>query len=160
VGSQLRLIFITSLAVLGALLPATSSAAPTPRYVHDIKVFHQVAGQRSRPQPAEIALIVGGTPIGKLIPGLRRAGKQFAIVDVKGGSVALVRHTGSRARISVEVASICRANGGARYHIRATARIGGKLRRAYSGRGDCGFVNSVLDRNAQAITYTTFIFEN
>ena len=159
-GSQLRLIFIMSLAVLGALLPATSVAAPAAGYVHDVKVFHKVAGQRSRPQPAEIALIVGGTPIGKLIPGLNRAGKQFVIADVQGGEVAFVRHTGSRARISIEVASICRANPEARYYLRATARIGGKLRKGFSGRGDCSFVNRVLDRDAQAITHTTFIFEN
>jgi hypothetical protein len=160
VGSQLRLIFISILAVLGALVPASSSAAPDSAYVHDVKVFHQVAGKASRPQPAEIAVLVGGEPIGKMIPGLKGGGKHFAIINVKGGRVALARHTGPNARVSLQMAGICRDNPDARYYLRATARIGGKLRRGYIRGGDCSFVKQVLDRGATAITRTTFIFEN
>jgi hypothetical protein len=145
--------------LVGALLPAPSGAAPASTYVHDVKVFHQKAGQRARPQPAQIALIVGGKPVGKLISGLKRNGKQFVIADVKGGRVAYVGRTGSRARISLDVSSTCRANPRASYYLRATARIGGALRRAFS-RGDCGFVVQVLERDARAITHTTFVFEN
>jgi hypothetical protein len=159
VGSQLRLIFISSLALLGALLPASSGAAPVSNYVHDVKVFHQVAGQRSRPQPAEIALVVGGKPVGKLVPGLKRGGRQFVIADVEGGRVVLVRHTGSRGRLWLDVTSTCRANPDSRYFVRATVVIRGKTRRGYT-QGDCGFVVQVLERNARAITRTTFIFEN
>ena len=158
-GSQLRLIFISSLALLGALLPASSGAAPVSNYVHDVKVFHQVVGQRSRPQPAEIALIVGGTPIGKLVPGLKRGSKQFVIADVEGGRVALVRHTGPQARVALDVTSTCLANPESRYFVRATVVIRGKTRRGYT-KGECGFVVQVLDRNARAVTHTTFVFEN
>ena len=145
--------------MLGAFLPATSGAAPASRYVHDVKVFHQVAGQRSRPQPAEIALLVGGRPVGMMIRGLNGAGKQFVIKHVQGGRLASVRRTGARARISIDVAPVCRANPKARYYLRATAVIEGKFRRVYS-RGDCGFVGRVLDRGVRAIARTTFIFEN
>lgn len=147
------------LAALGALLPVSSGAAPTPSFTHDVKVFHQVAGKRSRPLPAQIALLVGGKAEGKLIPGLKGLGKQFIIANVTGAEVALTRHTGSRARISLDVASTCRENPQARYYIRASAVIGGKLRKAFS-QGDCQWVVQVLAHDSQAVTHTTFIFEN
>ena len=159
-GSLLRLIFISSVALLAAVLPASSGAAHAPSYVHDVKAFHQVAGQRSRPQPATIAVLVGGRPVGKMISGLNQNGKQFVISAVPGARVALTRATGRRARISIDVTGICRANPSARYFLRATTRIAGKARTAYIRGGDCGFVLQVLDRRARAITHTTFIFEN
>ena len=145
--------------MLGALLPASSGAAPTSKFIHDVKVFHQVAGQRSQPQPAEIALIIGGKPIGKLVPGLNQKGKQLVIADVRGGRTVLVRRTGKGARVSVEVASACRAHPNEDYYLRAEAAIRGKLRKVFS-RGDCGWVNQVVGRKAQGVTHTTFIFEN
>jgi hypothetical protein len=159
VGSQLRLIFISSLALLGALLPASSGAAPVSNYVHDVKVFHQVVGERARRQPAEIALVVGGKPIRKFVPGLKRGSKHFVIADVEGGRVVLVRHTGRRAQLWLDVTSTCRANPESRYFVRATVVIRGKTRRGYT-KGDCHFVVQVLERNARAITRTTFTFEN
>jgi hypothetical protein len=147
------------LAALGALLPAWSGAASNPTFTHDIKVFHQVASGRSSPQPAQIALLIGGRADGKLVPGLRRQGKQFVIVDVKGAEVALTRHTGSRARISLDVAPACRANPTELYYLRATAVIRGKSRKAFV-KGDCRWVVQVLAQDAQALVHTTFIFEN
>lgn len=159
-GSNLRrLTFISLFAALGALLPALSGAALTPSFAHDVKVFHQVAGKGSRPLPAQIALLVGGKAKGKLIPGLKGLGKQFVIANVTGAEVALTRHTGSSARISLDVASICRENPQARYYIRASAVIGGKLRRAFT-QGDCSWVVQVLAHDSQALTRSTFIFEN
>ncbi|MGZ8697832.1 MAG: hypothetical protein ACXWZ1_10825 [Gaiellaceae bacterium] len=147
------------LAALGALLPAWSGAASNPTFIHDIKVFHQVASGRSTPWPAQVALLVGGKAEGKLVPGLKGQGKQFAIVDVAGAEVAWTRNTGSRARISLDVASPCRANPTERYYLRATAVIRGKSRRAFV-RGDCDWVVQVLAHDAQALVNTTFIFEN
>jgi hypothetical protein len=158
VGSQLRLIFISTLAVLGAMASA-STAAAAPDFTQDVKFFHQSGGP-SRPQPAEIAIILGGEAIGKMVPGIRGAGKHFAIIHVKGGRVAVVRQTGPNARVSLDMTAICRANPTAHYHVRATARIAGKFRRAYSRGDDCSYVNHVVERNGRAITRTTFIFEN
>jgi hypothetical protein len=145
--------------VLGALLPASSSAGPKSKYVHDVRVYHQVVGQSRKPQPAEIALLVGGKPIGKLIAGLHQSGKQFAIVDVKGGRVAFAHSTGAGARLSLEVASTCRQNPESRYYVRATARIRGRVRRAYT-KGDCSWVVQVLEHHSHAVAHTTFVFEN
>jgi hypothetical protein len=142
-----------------AVVPATSGAALAPSYVHDVKVFHQVAGQRSQPQPAEIALLVGGQGIGKLVPGINRRGKQFVIADVRGARVVSVMRTGSNARISLSVTDMCRRNPQARYWIRAEATINGRLRKGFT-RGDCGWVVQVLNHDSQATTHTTFVFEN
>jgi hypothetical protein len=160
VGSQLRLIFISSLAVLGTMLsgPAVASAAPT--YSQDVKGFHQVVGKRSRPQPAEIALLVGGRAIGTMVRGPGGAGKRFVIANVSGGRVVLVRQTGSRARVKLDIEPICRANPNAPYYLRATVRIQGKLRRAFGRGGDCDFVRRALARNTTMIVRTTFLFEN
>ena len=146
--------------MLAALVPASIAAAPAGRYVHDVKVFHDVNGAPSRPQPAEIAVVVGGEPIGKLIRGINQKGKQFAIIHVKGGRTVVARQTGPSARISFEMGPICRANPEERYYLRASAKIAGKFRRGWIRGGDCRFVTQVLDRNAKAITRTTFIFEN
>ena len=159
-GSLLRLIIISSLTLLVAVVPATSGAARAPSYAHDVKVFHQVAGQRSKPQPATISVLVGGRPVGKMISGLNQSGKQFVITSVPGARVALARATGPRARVSIDVTNVCRASPSALYYLRATARIGGKSRTAYTRGGDCGFVMQVLERRARALTHTTFIFEN
>ena len=159
-GVKLRRLTIISLfGALAALLPVSSGAAPASGFAHDVKVFHQVAGKGSRPLPAEIALLVGGKAEGKLIPGLKRQGKQFVIADVTGADVVLTRNTGSRARISLDVASACRQNPQARYYIRAAAVIRGKLRKAFV-KGDCRWVVQVLAQDVQAVTHTTFIFEN
>ena len=159
-GSKLRrLTFISLLAALGALLPASSGAAPATTFLHDVKVFHQVAGQRSRPLPAQIALLVGGKAEGKMIAGLRGRGKQFVIADVKGAKVTLTRTTGSRARISLDIAPTCRANPQSAYYIRASVVLRGKVRKSFS-KGDCRWVVQVLANNTEALTHTTFIFEN
>jgi hypothetical protein len=160
VGSQLRLIIISSCALLVAVLPATSGAARAPSYVHDVKVFHQSAGHASKPQPATIAVLVGGRPVGKMISGLNQNGTQFVITAVPGSRVALTRATGPRARVSVDVTDVCRSSPSATYYLRATARIAGKARTAYTRGGDCSFVLQVVGRKARALTHTTFIFEN
>jgi hypothetical protein len=151
--------FISFLAALGALLPAASGAAPATTFNHDVKVFHQVVDKGSRPLPAQIALLVGGKAEGKLIAGLKGGGKQFVISDVTGAEVALSRHTGPRARISLDVAPTCRENPQARYYLRASVVIRSKIRRAFI-QGDCRWVVQVLANNTQAVVRTTFIFEN
>jgi hypothetical protein len=123
-------------------------------------VFHQSAGQRSTPQPATIAVLVGGRPVGKMISGLNQDGKQFVITAVPGARVALTRATGPRARVSIDVTNVCRASPNASYYLRATARIAGRARTAYVRGGDCSFVLQVVGRNARALTRTTFVFEN
>lgn len=147
------------LAALGALLPASSGAAPAPNFIHDVKVFHQVAGKGSRPLPAQIALLVGGKARGKLIPGLNGVGKRFVIADVTGAEVVLSRPTGPDARMSLDVAPACRQNPTERYYLRASAVIKGKLRKAFT-QGDCRWVVQVLAQETEALTRTTFIFEN
>jgi hypothetical protein len=142
------------------LLPVSSTASPTPAFVHDVKVFHKVSGEPSRPQPAQIAVLIGGKAQGKLIPGIKGTGKHFIIADVKGAEVAMIRHTGPKARISLDVTSTCRAHPTARYYIRAYAVIRGKLRKAFMRGDDCGWVVQVLAHDARALTHTTFIFEN
>ncbi len=127
-------------------------------FAHDVKVFHQVSGKGSRPLPAQIALLVGGKPEGKLISGLQ-GGKHFVIADVKGGEVALTRHTGPKARISLDVEPTCRANPQARYYLRATVVIRGTTRRAFA-KGDCRWVVQVLANDSNGLIHTTFIFEN
>jgi hypothetical protein len=158
VGSQLRLIVISSLTLFGTFVSA-STAAWTPRYEHDVKVFHQNAGERARPQPAQIAVLVGGSGVGKMIPGLHGNGKQFVIASVTGARTALTRSTGGDGRVRVDVGPVCRANPAAVYWLRASAVVRGRMRHVYS-RGDCGWVGAVLRHRAQALHRTTFIFEN
>ncbi len=138
------------------MLPALSGAALAPRYVHDVKVFH-VTANGSRPLPAEIAVVVGGRGEGKMVRG-PNGGKRFRIIGVVGGQVALTRHTGSRARISIEVGPTCRANSNERYFLRASVVIAGKLRRAYT-QSDCRWVVQVLEHGSRALTRTRFFFE-
>ena len=140
------------------MLPATSGAAPTRSFAHDVKVFHEVSGTGSRPLPAQIALLVGGKAQGKLIAG-KGSGKRFVIADVKGAELVLNRHTGPQARVSLDLEPTCRANPEARYYIRASAVIRGKTRRAFV-QGDCRWVVQVLANNSDGLTHTTFIFES
>jgi hypothetical protein len=125
--------------------------------VHDVKVFH-VTASGSKPLPAQIAILVGGVGEGKLVPG-RRGGKRFSITGVRGAEVALTRHTGPRARISIEVGPICRANASKRYFVRASVVIDGDLRRAYI-QSTCRYVLRVLANGSRIVNHTTFFFED
>lgn len=122
-----------------------------------MKVFH-VTAAGSRPVPAVLAVLVGGTGIGKLVPGRNGHGKRFTIAGVVGAKVAQMRQTGADGRRTLDVEQTCRNNPTARYFIRATAVINGVRRNAYV-QGECGWVVQVLAHDSMGLNRTTFFFD-
>lgn len=109
----------------------------------------------SNPVSALLTVLVGGKGRGTMVEGPN--GKRFAIADVVGGKLSQMRVTGTDGRRTLGVESMCRNNPDAIYYIRATAVINGKPHKAYT-RGDCPFVNQVLDHRARFLVRTTFLF--
>ena len=126
-------------------------------FVHDVKVFH-VTGAGSRPVPAVLSVLVGGTGIGKMVPGRNGHGKRFAIVGVVGGKVAQTRQTGTDGRRMLDLVQTCRRNPTSRYFIRAASMINGARRTAYI-QGQCGWVMQVLAHDSLGLNRTTFYFD-
>jgi hypothetical protein len=151
------LAFILVLAAVCAVPSNSLGSTQRVGFVHDVKVF-QVTGAGSRPAPAVLTVLVGGTGIGKLVPGRSGHGKRFAIVGVVGGKVAQIRQTGVDGRHTLDLAQTCRNNPTARYFIRATSIINGARRSAYI-RGECGWVVQVLAHDSMGLNRTTFFFD-
>ena len=106
-----------------------------------------------------LTVLVGGTGIGKLVPGRTGQGKRFAIVGVLGGRVAQMRKTGADGRHTLDLAQTCQNNPSSRYFIRATSVINGALRTAYM-QGECGWVVQVLAHDSMGLNRTTFYFDS
>lgn len=152
-----RLTFILGLAALCVVPSVSFASTQRAGFTHDVKVFH-VTSAGSRPVPAVLAVLVGGTGIGKLVPGRNGHGKRFAIVGVVGGQVAQLRQTGADGRRTLDVEQTCRNNPTARYFIRATAVINSVRRNAYI-QGECGWVVQVLAHDSMGLNRTTFFFD-